>query len=187
MRIYICGSFSNGKTTLARYISEKYKLPMITEVARTILSEKELSLDSLRSDMKAVDSYQSDIFYRQIEEEAKMKDNFVSDRTFDCLAFAAQHSNVFPKLIHSQECEDYIESLRENSIIFFVRPSKATLKSDGVREDIVWDQLIAIDAMVKLLLNMFDLNYFNISTDSMQERTRLVDSVLALNETTRIR
>lgn len=178
MRIYICGSFSNGKTTLARYISEKYHLPMITEVARTILSERELTLDSLRTDMKLVDSYQSEIFYRQIKEENKLVDNFVSDRTFDCLAFAAQHSNVLPALISSEECKNYISSLKKDSIIFFVRPCKATLKDDGVREDIIWDELVSIDAMVKFLLKMWDLKYFQIDSSNMQERTTLVDSVL---------
>src|SRR5277367_5224601 len=128
MKVYFIGAHSTGKTTCARHVSEKYSVPMITEVARMILSEKELHLDSLRHDMKLVDDYQRQIFYRQLQEEEKL-DKFVSDRSFDCLAYAAQHSNVLSELIHSPELTSYLESLRQPGVfIFFVRPSKATLK-----------------------------------------------------------
>jgi len=180
MKIYFVGSHSTGKTTCARYVSETYKLPMITEVARAVLSEKELHLDTLRYDMGVVDDYQSSIVYRQITEEAKYKD-FVSDRSFDGLAYAAQHARILPKLLSDPALTNYISGLKQpESIIFFVRPSKVTLKADGVRESINWDGVVSIDAMVKMLLNIFDLRYFNISTDNMQERVKLIDSVLSL-------
>ena len=94
MRIYFIGAHASGKTTLARYTSNKTELPLLTEVARTILAEKELSIDTLRANINVVNEYQTDIFYRQIEEEKK-HENFVSDRSFDCLAYAAQHSTDF--------------------------------------------------------------------------------------------
>lgn len=179
MRIYIIGSHGCGKSTLARYISEKYNLHMITEIARQILSEKELQLDTLRYDLDLVDDYQSEVFYRQIVEESKYQE-FVSDRSIDCLAYAAQHSRILPQLLHSQELKTYLEILKSpDSIIFFVRPSKATLKADGVRESLTWDGVIAIDAMTKFLLEMFELPYFQINIDNMQERTRIVDAVIA--------
>lgn len=180
MKVYICGAHSCGKTTLAHYISQSYGLPMITEVARQVLSENELNLNSLRTDLDIVDSYQQDVFHRQIKEELKYE-SFVSDRSFDNLAYAAQHSRVLKKLLDSQELKGYINSLIENkAIIFFVRPSKATLKADGVREALNWDGIVAIDAMVKFLLEMFELPYFQINMDSMQERIRMVDAVLQI-------
>ena len=42
MKVYLVGSHSSGKSTLARYISQKYNIPMIVEVARQVLSEQEL-------------------------------------------------------------------------------------------------------------------------------------------------
>lgn len=180
MKIYFIGSHSSGKSTCARYVSDKYKLPMITEVARAILSEKELQLDTLRSNLDVVDEYQNSIFYRQLAEEKKYN-SFVSDRSFDCLAYSAQHSRIFSKLMKDPEFEQYIAKLKESdSIIFFVRPSKATLKPDGVREALNWDGVVAIDAMVKVLIQMFDLRHFTINTDNMQERTQLIDNVLSL-------
>ena len=180
MKVYFVGSHSTGKTTCARYVSENYKLPMITEVARMILSEKELQIDSLRYDMNLVDDYQQQIFSRQLEEESKYN-AYVSDRSFDHLAYAAQHTRILPKLIDSPELHTYLETLRApESIIFFVRPSKATLKVDGVREALTWDGVISIDSKIHLLLEMFSLRYFQINTDNMQERVRLIDSVLSL-------
>jgi hypothetical protein len=182
MKIYFVGAHSTGKTTCARYVSETYKLPMITEVARQILSEKELHLDSLRYDLNLVDDYQSQIFYRQVEKESEHI-NFVSDRSFDGLAYAAQHSRVLPQLLHSPELQAYLESLKKlDSFIFFVRPTKATLKADGVRESLTWDGVVAIDSMIKLFLEMWELRYFQINIDNMQERVRLIDSVLSLHK-----
>lgn len=179
MKVYFVGSHSTGKTTCARYVSEKYQIPMITEVARMILSEKELHLDSLRYDIKSVDDYQNQIFSRQLEEEGKYID-FVSDRSFDCLAYAAQHSRILPKLLNSPGLRPYLDSLRDpNSFIFFVRPSKATLKADGVRENLSWDGIVSIDAQIKFMLEMFELRYFQINIDNMQERTRFIDAVLS--------
>ena len=181
MKVYFVGAHSTGKTTCARYVSEKFNLPMITEVARAVLSEKELHLDSLRYDMNLVDDYQNAIFYRQLEEEAK-NTKFVSDRSFDCLAYAAQHTRIFSNLMRSKELANYIDSLRApDSFIFFVRPSKATLKADGVREAINWDGVVAIDSMVKFMLEMWNLRHFQINMDNMQERVKLIDSVLSLS------
>jgi len=183
MRVYFIGAHSTGKTTCARYVSEQYQLPMITEVARAVLSEKELHLDSLRYDMGLVNDYQKQIFHRQIQEEQEKKDNFVSDRSFDCLAYAAQHTAILPSLIHSTELESYLATLRQPGVfIFFVRPSKATLKADGVRESLTWDGVVAIDAMVKFMLEMWQLPHFQINMDNMQERVRLINSVLALSK-----
>lgn len=180
MKVYFVGSHSTGKTTLSRYVSENHNLPMITEVARAILSEKELHLDSLRTNLGVVDQYQTDIFYRQLEEEDKF-DDFVSDRSFDCLAYAAQHSRILDKLLESTELTDYIEKLRQPDVkIFFVRPSKATMKDDGIRESLTWDGVVQIDAMVKFMLQMWNLNHYQLSMDSMQERVRFIDSIMNL-------
>jgi nicotinamide riboside kinase len=180
MKVYFVGSHSTGKTTCARYVSGQYKIPMITEVARMILSEKEIHLDSLRYDMNLVNEYQKDIFTRQLQEEAKHKD-FVSDRSFDCLAYTAQHTQILPQLLASPELKTYIASLRApDSFIFFVRPSKATLRADGVRESLTWDGVVAIDAMIKFMLEMWELRYFQIHIDNMQERIRLIDGVLGM-------
>lgn len=179
MKVYFIGAHSTGKTTLARYVAKEYKLPFLNEVARTILAERELNLNSLRTDPELANDYQSDVFYSQFKEEEKFKE-FVSDRSFDNLAYAAQHTTkLLSSLIKDPILLKYIEDLKsKENFIFFVRPSRATLHNDGVREALTWDGIVAIDAMIKLLAEMFELEYFQINTDSMQERVNLINSVL---------
>lgn len=177
MKVYLSGAHSTGKSTLARHISQKYQLPMISETARMILSEQELQIDTLRCDLDITDKYQQQVFDRQLLEETKYAD-FVSDRSvLDILAYSCQHSRILPKLMQSSELQEYVKMLR-NQFIIFVRPSKATLRADGVRESLNWDGVIAIDAMVKLLLQMFDIKHFIINMDSMQERIQMIDAIL---------
>ncbi len=74
MRIYFVGSHATGKTTLCRYVSRRYGLPMISEVARAVLAEMEMSLDSLRTDIDLTAEYQRRVFARQIAvERMKLK------------------------------------------------------------------------------------------------------------------
>lgn len=178
MRIYFTGCHASGKSTLARLTAKEFKLPFLNEVARTVLAEKEISLETLRVNLEAIDNYQTEVFNRQIQEEKKYE-SFVSDRSFDNLAYMAQHGTQLNELINSEICKNYIESLRKKDVvIFFMRPTKATMKNDGIREEVSWDQMISIDAMIKMLFELYNLNYIQISAESMQERVRLVKSVL---------
>lgn len=181
MRVYFTGCHGSGKTTCARYVAEKYQLPLVTEVARMVLSEKELQVDTLRHNIDLVDNYQTEVFKRQLFEETKYT-NFVSDRSaIDTLAYSGQHTRILPKLFNSDDLKKYVALLKSNdSIIFFVRSSTITLRADGVREQPTLDGALAIDAQIKILHEIFDLRYFQISTSSMQERVKLIDAVLSL-------
>ncbi len=164
---------------MANYVAKKYGIPMLTEVARSILAERELSMDTLRHDLETVDSFQRDIFFRQVKAE-EGKSSFVSDRSFDNLAYAAQHARILRSVLETPEAVAYVDGLRrEDVVIFFVRPVRSTMREDGVREEVVWDELNRIDGMVKFMLEMWGLRYYQISTGSMQERARFVDAVIS--------
>jgi adenylate kinase family enzyme len=181
-RIYFIGAHSTGKTTMARYVANRYGLPLLTEVARSILAERELSMDTLRHNLDEVDSFQKEIFFRQVKEEVG-KASFVSDRSFDNLAYAAQHARVLRSVLETRHVRSYVESLRrKDAVIFFVRPVRSTMRNDGVREQVEWDGLQQIDGMVKFMLEMWGLRYFQISTGSMQERARFVDAIVSSHE-----
>src|ERR1019366_2050241 len=148
MRIYFTGSHCSGKSTLSRYVAAKYNLSRISEVARSVLSERETNLNSLRSNIDLVNSYQSDVFYRQIEEEKKHTD-FVSDRSlFDSLAYSAEHSTILHNLVESQELKDYLiqfGAVSNKPIVFFVRPFNTKVNAeDGVRENTHRDGVMTI-------------------------------------------
>jgi predicted ATPase len=179
LRIYLVGAHSTGKTTLARWIRDRYGIPMISEVARGVLAEMEAQLDALRTDLALVNRYQREVFERQIEAESRHAGPFVSDRAFCNLAYAAHHSHVLPEIVNDCRLRTYMDSVREG-LVFFVRPHKELVRPDGVRAGLDWEDVLRIDGMVKLLLEMFAVPYIPLESLTMQERTRLIENVLAL-------
>jgi len=180
MRIYFVGSHATGKTTMTRWVSRRYGLPMITEVARSVLAELETNFDTLRTDIDRVGDYQRKVFERQIATERLQEKGFVSDRAFDNLAYAAEHSTILGDIMSeegSTEVRRYMEWVSEG-LVFFVRPDRTLLKEDGVRAGLDWDSVVRIDGMVKLLLEQYRIHYLPIDTPSMQERVRAVEFVL---------
>ena|SRR6266542_5250914 len=178
MRVYFVGSHATGKTTMTRYVSRRYGLPMITEVARAVLAELETSLDALRTDMDLVAEYQRRVFERQVQvERSQQSATFVSDRAFDNLAYAGEHTLILADLIHSDEFKKYLEWVAQG-IVFFVRPHRDLLKEDGVRAGVTWESVLRIDGMIKLMLEQGRIPYLPIESVAMQERARAVDFVL---------
>ncbi len=178
MRIYFVGSHATGKTTLCRYVSRRYDLPMISEVARAILAEMESSLDALRTDMDLVAEYQERVFARQVMVERQHAGRFVSDRAFDNLAYVAEHTTNAAAMMNDQRFRDYMKWVSEG-IVFFLRPHPSLLKEDGVRAGVSWDSVVRIDGMVKLMLEQHGVQYLPLESVSMQERVRAVEFVLS--------
>jgi len=177
MRIYFVGAHATGKTTLTRYVSRRYGLPMITEVARAVLAELETTLDALRTDVDLVAEYQRRVFERQVQVEKLQGTGFVSDRAFDNLAYAAEHTLIFGDLFNGEMFKSYMEWVAQG-IVFFLRPQRDLLKDDGVRAGVTWDSVLRIDGMIKLMLEQSRIPYLPIESASMQERSRAVDFVL---------
>src|SRR5262245_17164199 len=177
MRIYFVGSHATGKTTLCRYVSRRYGLPMISEVARAVLAEMETGFDTLRTDMDLVAEYQERVFARQVAVERLHEGRFVSDRAFDNLAYVAEHTTNAAAMMNDQRFHDYMSWVREG-IVFFVRPHQSLLKEDGIRAGVSWESVLRIDGMVKLMLEEHKISYLPLESVSMQERVRAVEFVL---------
>jgi hypothetical protein len=139
----------------------------------------EARLDALRSDLDLVDRYQAEVFARQIEAEAAHEGPFVSDRAFCNLAYAAHHARILGTIASDPRLREYMDSVR-GGVVFFLRPHKELVVADGVRAGLEWEDVVRIDGMVKLLLEMFSVPYIPVESLSMQERVRLVESVLHL-------
>ena len=179
IRVYFVGAHSTGKTTLARWVRDHYGLPMISEVARSVLAEMEEQLVGLRSRLDVVDRYQTEVFERQITAEATQPGSFVSDRAFCNLAYAAQHATVLSGLASDPRLAAYMDSVA-NGLVFFLRPHRELLADDGVRAGVQWEEVLRIDGMVKLMLEMFGIPYIPVDCLPMQERVRLLQRVLSL-------
>jgi nicotinamide riboside kinase len=179
LRIYLVGAHSTGKTTLARWVRDRYALPMISEVARGVLAEMEEQLPALRSRLDVVDRYQAEVFARQIATEAAHVGSFVSDRAFCNLAYAAQHATILSQLATDPRLFDYMRSVKEG-LVFFLRPHRELLNEDGVRAGVQWEEVLRIDGMVKLMLELFGIPYIPVDCLAMQERVRLLERVFAL-------
>lgn len=177
MRIYFVGSHATGKTTMARYVSRTYGLPMITEVARAVLAEMEMSIDTIRADITLVNEYQTRIFERQVQVEKEKQGGFVSDRAFDNLAYAAEHACVVADLIDSSTFHNYMHWVGEG-VVFFLRPHPALVRADGIRTGLDWESVVRIDGMVKLMLEQFRVRYLPLDSLNMQERVRAVEYVM---------
>ncbi len=177
MRIYFVGSHATGKTTMCRYVSRRYGVPMITEVARAVLAEMEANFDSLRTDIELVAEYQRRVFERQVAIENLHDGTFVSDRAFDNLAYAGEHTTILADLLDDARFREYMKWVSDG-IVFFLRPHQSLLKEDGVRAGVSWESVLRIDGMIKLLLEQYRIAYLPVESVSMQERVRAVEFVL---------
>ena len=186
MKLYFVGAHSTGKTTLARYTSTTYKLPLIAETARTELAKIERRFDDLRVDVAATTSYQFAVFHAQLRAEHGLL-RFVSDRAFfDNLAYLASHGSGLRTVLQSKPCRDAAARMRREiddgtCRVFFVRPHAALLKADGFRAegDLNTADVFRIDGMVGFMLELWDLRYVPIEGCAMRERQRLVDETVS--------
>ena len=177
-RVYFMGAHSTGKSTLAQWVSNQYGLPLIPEVARRLLRECKTTLNEVRMNPDQSDVFQLYVFQKQLEAEAKYR-SFVSDRGCDHLAYAVEHARVAGEIYEDKRFTDYMASLRADGVsVFLVRPHRELLVDDGVRAGVDWDSVQRIDAMTQMLLQISGVQYIEIASKSMCERTALIEQVL---------
>ncbi len=89
MRIALTGAHGVGKTTLARALSERLDLPLITDRARKAAALTGVThAAELRRDKAKATLFQYATLVQQLAEEAQNKSGFVSDRSaLDLLAY----------------------------------------------------------------------------------------------------
>ena len=186
MRIYFVGSHATGKTTMTRWVSRRYGLPMITEVARAVPRRARDQLRHAAHRYGARRGYQRRVFERQIAIERMQDKGFVSGPRVPTTWPICRRARHGPRRHHGRRQRHRSAQLHgwvSNGLVFFVRPHRSLLKEDGVRAGVDWDSVVRIDGMVKLLLEQFRIRYLPIDTPSMQERIRTVEFVLAPGST----
>jgi nicotinamide riboside kinase len=173
LRIYFVGAHSTGKTTLARWTATRYELPLVSDVVRSVLAEREIPLDRLKAQVELHGEVQQEIFERQREAEERIRTGFVSDRAVDNLVYAADGTFIAGRLFRSEAFQRYVEHVR-GGVVFFTRPDRRLLAADDVRDDVSYESVLRIDGAVKTLLEILEIPYIPITPANMQERLRLV-------------
>jgi hypothetical protein len=112
-----------------------------------------------------------------VQVEKQQLSGFVSDRAFDNLAYAAEHTLSVGDMMADETYKQYTDWVSQG-IVFFVRPHRDLLKDDGIRAGVTWESVLRIDGMVKLMLEQSRIPYLPVESASMQERARAVDFVL---------
>lgn len=128
LRIAIVGSHGTGKTTLVEKLGDILKIPVIEEIARTVILER----NKLPHDMDDLERFvfQQTVFDRQTAREDEAI-GFISDRSvLDALVYAHGTSGVLA-------LEEVITLRLRNKPydhIFFI-PREFPLEFDGVRKE----------------------------------------------------
>lgn len=179
MRVYLNGTFSNGKTTLKKWVAERYSLSAIPEIARTVLAEREiLDLSLLRANTSLLFDVQTEILKRQFEAETAAEDNYVCCRGLDSVAFLINFAEDIDvsTFLNTTLYKKYVKWLK-NSYTFLLKPHKELIKSDGIR-DTDWELSLILFGIVKTMLRMEDIPYILISDVNMSERQSLIKGVI---------
>lgn len=179
LRIYVCGAHSTGKTTLARHLARELELPLINEVARQVIAEMELSFESLRVDLDRALDYQRKVFQRQLDVEERFPGGFVSDRSFDNIAYAARHCTTISGILDDR-ADEYFRMVRERSLVFYVRPQRECMVNDGFRETVAWDEINRIDGMLDFIFTWQRIPCIGISELNMKDRVRTAMAAVRL-------
>jgi len=136
-RIAICGSHGTGKTTLAKELSKRLGLPMIEEVARTVI--KSAGYQSTREYIEQADKsekerIQMDIFELQRKRETDFAERgFVSDRSvFDAVAYAWEYE-IDMRVVYNMLGRAISHALNEYDLLVYV-PIMFGVEDDGFRD-----------------------------------------------------
>jgi len=120
-KIAITGSFSTGKTTLAKQLAKKLKYKLLPEVARQMIE------DGHRLDLEVTPSLE--LLMAEMQEELEQGENWVADR---CLIDILAYSMVlFKDDKFLNEINDRLLRAKYDKIFYI--PIEFPIKDDGVR------------------------------------------------------
>lgn len=167
-KISIIGTQSSGKTTLAKELSQKLKLPMITEIARRWNIEKV-------SQIELVD-IQKEMLNIQILEENKYE-QFISDRgTIDNLSYWLH--NVADIVSYGENKRYQMKALMnvgKYSHIFLLKPEFYPV-NDGFRNTNIIYQL-QIAEVIDTIIRLYGIKYYRL-TGTIENRVREAMKIL---------
>lgn len=188
-KVYFVGASGVGKTTLARWVATTFNLPLLSGATKNALLGTGLSFELITSDPSAGEAYQAEVWRHQLELERPYWEGegwtgrgFVSDRGPDLLAYTSEVCRTVWQMVRAESFEPYMRRLREEAVVFFVRPHPEVVAApDGRRDHFLEPRLQGrVDGVIQFILNAHDVPYIPVDTPKLLDRQRLVGRVLSL-------
>lgn len=154
MKIAITGAHGVGKTTLAKSLSKKMGLPMISEIARREAKLYGFSkTEQIRKAPKErIRGYQEAVYTSQVFSESALQKGFVSDRSvFDVVAYM-EFYGLSPDDVGWVTDKARLHSKNYDLLIYCPIPKGGVVEDDGFRLTGQEGQE-KIDELIKMLIN----------------------------------
>lgn len=189
MRVYLLGASGVGKSTLSLLIQKPIGLIRLGSASRETLEEMGVNPKDFRHDLALANEFQERVWRKQEEMEKIVGDNFISDRAFDALAYTTMQATCAWKIARSDFFARQVNELRygDRVFTFFIRPDRkvwqvaceqAAARGDVQSHWLDWDSVVAVDAMLKIVLESNDVPYIPVSSPCLQTRERQVVNTL---------
>lgn len=177
IRIGVTGSHGTGKTTLCKILADTLKIPYIEEQARISFEVLNMQdLDIARLDNDKFSNFQQDVIRRQINEEYKHGNNFISDRTTLCnYAYYKVNTKDAPKIKNGYRSIALNNFSCGYDLVIYI-PIIFELVLDGVRNK-GEDYRLKVDAIIQnhLYLNP---NVYCLQSDGVENRVKELTEVI---------
>lgn len=140
MLIAVCGSQGSGKSTIIQEIKDRGYVTVERKTARSILSERKVTLDEVNADLNIKKKFQEELTKR------KRLDEYSTAARRDIIAFCERtHADLFTYALvslgvyneHSKWLNWYYQECLRNcqyyDKVFYLRGGLFTIEHDGVR------------------------------------------------------
>lgn len=187
MKIAFTGAGGTGKTTMAKHVSETWRIPYVGSVAREVAAEMGISSENEQNHMTegALFEYQQAIYLRRKANLTKYT-HFVTDRlALDNYVYALRRCGSALSEECRKEWQEGVEAdLYSFDLVFYCPAGMFPLVNDGMRQvDVAHAHLIDSAIYGQLCKIAFDRMAGHVYVLNMSDLTRRKEYVDRLCET----
>jgi len=186
MKVAFTGAGGTGKTTLAKYLSEKWGLPYVGSVSREVMKEMQVESEDAQNAMTegALLELQLAIADRRMSSLAPHA-SYVTDRcALDNYIYGLRRCGSALTEQHRKTWEEQaVKDLYSHDLVFYAPNGLFTAKPDGVRQsDIAHQSLMDLAMYGFLCSHAFDLmagHVYILSMTDLDRRKGFCDALIS--------